>query len=121
MDRTKSKQRLITNSGLGIIDKFLVCVLGIVLRRVFVHYLGDEMSGLSGLFGNVIDFLNLAIAGFAVVVYPKMYQYNATDAFDNIRSMMLIVKRFYLVVTLIIVVVGIGCSFFLDNMIYDNH
>lgn len=121
MDRTKSKRRLITNSGLGIIDKLLVCVLGIVLRRVFVHYLGNELSGLSGLFGNIIDFLNLAIAGFAVTVYPKMYQYNVTDDYDNIRSMMRIIRRFYGVVTLIIVVVGIGCSFYLDRMIYDNH
>lgn len=121
MDRTKSKKRLLINSGLGIVDKMLVCILGIVLRRVFVHYLGEEMSGLSGLFGNIIDFLNLAIAGFAITVYPKMYQYNVTDDYDNIRCMMSIIKRFYLVVALIIVVVGIGCSFFLNRMIYDNH
>lgn len=121
MDRTKSKYRLLVNSGLGIINKLLVCVLGIVLRRVFVHYLGNEMSGLSGLFGNIIDFLNLAIAGFAITVYPKMYQYNVTDDYDNIRSMMRIIRGFYAWVSLIIVVVGLGCSFFLDKMIYDNH
>lgn len=121
MDRTKSKKRLLVNSGLGILDKMLVCILGIVLRRVFVHYLGNEMSGLSGLFGNIIDFLNLAIAGFAITVCPKMYQYNVADDYDNIRGMMRIIKRFYLVVALIIVVVGVGCSFFLNRMIYDNH
>ncbi len=121
MDRTKSKKRLLTNSGLGIIDKLLVCILGIALRRVFVHYLGNEISGLSGLFGNIIDFLNLAIAGFAITVYPKMYQYNAEDDYDNIRGMMKIIKRFYLAISLFIVFIGLLFSFFLDRMIYNNH
>lgn len=120
MERTKSKQRLLVNSGLGIVDKLLVCVLGIVLRRVFVHYLGNEISGLSGLFGNIIDFLNLAIAGFVIVVYPKMYQYNATEDYDNIRCLMHIIKKFYAIISMVIIVVGVVCSFFLDRMIFNN-
>lgn len=120
MDRSKSKKRLVWNSTLGVLDKILVCLLGLVLRRVFIHYLGAEMSGLSGFFGNVIDFLNLTTAGFAAAVYPRMYQYNANNDYDNIRNLYRLAEKFYGAVCGIIFLLGVGCSFFLESMIYDN-
>ncbi|MCM1106446.1 MAG: lipopolysaccharide biosynthesis protein [Blautia sp.] len=120
MDKSKSKVRLIYNTCLGIANKFLICVLGMFLRRIFMKYMGAELSGLSNLYQNIIEFLNLATAGFITAIYPRLYQYNADNNYSAIQRIVRLSRQFYYLIALFIVVFGIGCSFFLEQLIYDN-
>lgn len=120
MDRSKSKQRIAYNTFWGIIDKFVICLLGMVVRRVFLQHLGAELSGLSSLFQNIIEFLNLATAGLAAAILPRLYQYNSTDDWKGISGAMRLLKQFYTIVAVVILVLGIGLSFFLEYTIHDN-
>ena len=112
MDRTKSKSRLVYNTSLG--------VMGLFLRRLFLQNLGAELSGLSGLFQNLIEFLNLATAGFAAAIYPRLYQCNARNDYSEINKLMQTMKQFYYIVAGFVCFAGIICSFFVDKMIYEN-
>lgn len=120
MDRSKSKTRLVYNTVLGGADKILICVLGLVLRRVFLDNLGAELSGLSSLFQNIIEFLNLATAGFITAIYPRLYRYNAENDYENIRKVMRMSKQFYYLVATAILVMGMICSLFVNHMIHEN-
>ena len=118
MDRTKSKSRLVYNTSLGVFDRLLICVMGLFLRRLFLQNLGAELSGLSGLFQNLIEFLNLATAGFAAAIYPRLYQCNARNDYSEINKLMQTMKQFYYIVAGFVCFAGIICSFFVDKMIY---
>lgn len=120
MNREKSKQRLIYNSFSGFVDKFAICIMGLLLRRIFIQYMGAELSGLSSLFQNIIEFLNLATAGFSTALFPRLYKYNAENDYESIRKITCLAKQFYGIVSLFIFVLGVGCSFFVDKMIYAN-
>lgn len=120
MDRSKSKQRVVLNSGVGIVSKIVIAVMGLVLRRLFLHHLGAELSGLSNVFLNIIDFLNLATSGFMTVLMPKLYDYSAIDDYNGLNRTMRIARRFYNLIAVIILALGFICSFFVHAVIADN-
>lgn len=120
MDRSKSKQRVILNSGVGIVSKIIIAVMGLALRRLFLDHFGAELSGLSSVFLNIIDFLNLATAGFMTVLIPKLYDYSAIDDYNGLNRTMRVARRFYNLIAVIILVLGFICSFFVHTVIADN-
>lgn len=120
MDRTSSQKRLFLNTFLGLFDKFVICILGLVLRRIFLDNIGAEISGLSSLFQNIIEFLSLATAGLVTAIYPRLYQYNAENDYENIKKIMRITRQFYMFVSMFMFFMGVICSFRVDRMIYDN-
>ncbi len=120
MNRAKSKQRLAVNTAFGIINRVTIAVLGLFLRRLFIQYLGTELSGLSSLFTSIIDFLNLATAGFMAAVTPRLYEYNAADDYDHMNRIMKFTRRFYAVTTAVIFFSGLACSFFIQNLAAGN-
>lgn len=104
----------------GIIYRIIALVLGIVFRRVFIVYMGQELSGLSGLYSNLIDFLNLALAGIGYSTLHKLYIYNAKECEEKKQELLFYTQRFYWIVTAVIFVLGMICTFFLDQLIYNN-
>ena len=120
MDRTKSKKRVAINSSVGIASKIVVAVLGLVLRRLFLHNLGAELSGLNSVFLNIIDFLNLATVGFISSITPKLYDYSSVDDFEGLSKTIRLARDFYFLIAIVVFFLGLVCSLFLQYTVADN-
>ena len=42
------------NSALGVINRLVTIILGLVFRKIFITNLGDSLSGLSSLYTNLL-------------------------------------------------------------------
>lgn len=120
MNRAKSKQRLAANTVFGVINRMIIAVLGLFLRKLFIQYLGVQLSGLSSLLTSIIDFLNLGTAGFMAAVTPRLYEYNAANDYMNMNRMMRFTRQFYTVITCVILFSGTACSFFIHYLAAGN-
>lgn len=89
----------------------MICKLGLfgmafVARTVFIRILGAEYTGVSSLYSNLLNLLNLAEFGFGSVLTYELYKPLKEHDEETITALVALFKRIYLVV--IAVVLGFG-------------
>ena len=63
----------IRNTKYAILNKFVTLILGFISRTVFIHYLGDALLGVNGLYTEVLAALSFAELGFGTVLIYALY------------------------------------------------
>ena len=111
---------VIVNSVSGIAYRFVALVLGIIFRRIFIQNMGQELSGLTGMYSNIIDMLKLTLAGVGLSALHKLYVCNANNDTEKRENIYFFAKKFYLIVSVIIFLLGCFFSLFIDKLIYNN-
>lgn len=107
------RQKLaVKSSVIGLAAKLLTMVLSIISTRLFVHYLGVEIKGLSGLIANILSLLQLAEMGIGAAIIYALYQPIVEDKKEEIKSLMAFYKKAYRYIGLLIFVIGCGASLF---------
>lgn len=114
------KDKVLLNSTTGIIYRVLALLLGMIFRRIFIMHMGQELSGLTGLYANVIDFLKIALAGVGNSALYQLYHCNATGDEEKRRKIYFFATRFYCLVSVLIFILGLLFSFKIDFLIKDN-
>lgn len=71
ISRTK---RTIQNSKVSLILFLIQILVGFYSRKIFLHYLGDEVIGLNTTLGNILSFLNLAELGIGIAMATSLYK-----------------------------------------------
>lgn len=61
-------KKLINNSIISVGYKITILLLGLITRKIFLIYIGEELLGLNSLYANLLDLLNLADLGIGVAV-----------------------------------------------------
>lgn len=115
------RQKLaVKSSAIGLGAKLLAMVLSIISTRLFVHYLGIEIRGLSGVLSNILSLLKLAEMGIGTAIIYALYQPIVDKKIEEIKSLMCFYKKAYRGIG--ILVLGIGCivSFFLKFFVEDT-
>ena len=120
LGNTGRGKRILANTLVGVVGQVLIIVVGFVSRKLFIAYLGQELSGLSSTFSNVLNFLDLASTGIAGVAQYKIFQYNAANDTANLNKTYYFMKKMYSTIALGIFFAGIFLSFKIDWLIYDN-
>lgn len=80
--------------------------MAFIARTVFIRILGAEYTGVSSLYSNLLNLLNLAEFGFGSVLTYELYKPLKEDDEETITALVALFKRIYLVV--IAVVLGFG-------------
>ena len=80
--------------------------MAFVARTVFIRILGAEYTGVSSLYSNLLNLLNLAEFGFGSVLTYELYKPLKEDDEETITALVALFKRVYLIV--IAVVLGFG-------------
>lgn len=101
--RTK---KAIRNSKYAVYYKIIETVLAFVLRTVFVHTLSTVYLGLNGVFTNVLTVLSLMDLGLGSAIAFSLYQPLADNDDSKIRMLMLLYKKLYRNVGLVICGIG---------------
>lgn len=116
-NRTKNASRNIIWGG---VSKVVLMLLPFFIRTIFIYTIGLEYLGLTSLFTSVLQILSLAELGFATAVVYSLYKPLADNDVELVCAIMAFLKKVYYCVGAIILVFGIGISFFLPHFIHGE-
>lgn len=120
MNERTSKSR-IKNSRRNIVRGAFKQVLSIgsqfVLRTVIIYVLGSEYQGVNGLFTSLLTILNLSDLGFSAAVTYILYKPIAEEDQVSINGIISYLKKVYLIIGTIILVIGLAMMPFLNLLI----
>jgi len=117
MNRTNNIKRNLTYNMLKYIIQL---ILQFVLRTVLIYVLGAEYIGLNGLFTNIFSFLNLAELGIGSAIVFSMYKPIAENDIEKVKALQNLYKKFYNIISLVILVLGLAITPFLQYFIKDE-
>ena len=112
--RTNKAAKNMTVSVIFYITKIL---LSFLVRTIFIRVFGVEYLGLNSIFANVLTILSLAELGIGSAIVFSMYKPMAEGDTEKLKSLLDLYKKFYLVIALIVLCVGLALIPFLSKII----
>lgn len=112
-------KRTSQNMLFSIILYVLRSLLSFVSRTIFIYYLSTEYLGLNSLFSNILTLLSLAELGFGNAIIFSMYKPIAENDDEKVRQLLALYKKFYRVVGIVILIIGLAITPFLNFLIKD--
>jgi len=94
-------------------------LLSFICRIVFVHQLNAEYLGINGLFSNILSMLSLAELGIGSAMIYALYKPVAEDNHRKVASYMRVYGKAYKVIGIVIAIVGLILTPFLNLLIKD--
>lgn len=91
-DGTRAKN-VYVNSAITLIGQIVQILLGFIVRRLFIRYLGNSYLGYDSVFSNILQMLNIADLGISVAVTSFMYVPLAKKEQEAINALMYLYKR----------------------------
>lgn len=116
--RTQNTRRNLLSSFLNLI---ITTILPFVNRTIIINTLGAEYTGLSGLFGSILQVLSLAEFGFSMVIVYYLYEPLAKNNTDAINRILAWIRSVYHMVGGVIVCGGLIATPFLTRLIHGNY
>ena len=113
MHSLNDKKRSFLNIGISILTKIILLVLAFVVRRILIQELGNEYNGINSLFLSILGILSIAELGIGTAITFCMYKPIVDGDNEKVAALFNLMKRVYLVIAVIILVLGIIVSFFL--------
>lgn len=113
-------RKIFKNSFFSILDKILKLILGFIIRKLFIDYMGQELLGLNSLYSDVLGLLNLAELGIGTALQFNLYQPIVENDRERIGSILTVARRLYNIIGISVITVGIFISFFLQYIISEN-
>ena len=114
MTRSNNVKRNLTANIIKFAAQLL---LQFVLRTVLIYTMGAEYLGLNGLFTNILSFLNLAELGIGSAIVFSMYKPIADGDIEKVKALQQLYKKFYSIIFIVILVIGLTLLPFLDVLI----
>ena len=107
----------IRNTKYAILNKFVTLILGFISRTVFIHYLGDALLGVNGLYTEVLAALSFAELGFGTVLIYALYGPVARNETEYIVKLLDFYKWVYRIIAAVIAVLGLCLLPFLQYIV----
>ena len=119
MANSRSKN-VFNNAIVGLICQILNLFLAFLSRTIFINTLGIEYLGLNGLFSNVLTVLSFTELGIGNAIIFSLYKPLASSDKDKISSLMLLYKKAYTILGVIIISVGMLITPFIEYIIKET-
>ena len=114
MGRVQSAAR---NIVFGYIGNLTTQILGFVLRSIFIAHLGDTLNGVNDLYTSLLSVLSMAELGVGTALNYSLYGPVARKDYEKIKSYMLLYRKAYRVIGLVIGAAGLLVSPFLPYLV----
>lgn len=98
------KQKLLTNSGLGLMRQAVTLVCGFVLPRYMLLYYGSNVNGLAASIAHFLSFISLLEMGISPVIQANLYGPLAKKDFTQISRIMISSERFFRKIAIIFLI-----------------
>lgn len=112
-------QKSVKNMTIGMLSQLFTLLLSFVSRTVFIKFLTAEYLGISGLFSNVLTVLSFAELGIGDAMTYAMYKPVKEDNRKLVNQLMVVYKKAYTGITVVVGAIGLGLSFFLSFIIAE--
>lgn len=103
----------INNIRYSLFSSIPVLLLSFVSRYVFLLYLSEELLGANSLFANILTVLSFADLGIGEAIVFSLYKPLANNDHAKINALLRLYKKFYLLISVIILILGLGVIPFL--------
>ena len=101
----------------SIMYQLISAIANIIVRKIFIDYLGLYYLSLDGYFSNIISMLNLLDLGIgSSSMYFLAKAYSSNDD-EEIYATFLAFRKLYKILAIIITVFGLGCCLFISNLV----
>lgn len=107
------------NSTVAIITQVIQIFMAFVIRKFFIDTLDIKYLGYNSVFSNILQMLNLAELGIGVAITSFLYEPLASGDEVRISALMRIYKKIYCIVGIVVLLIGVTISFFLNGIIPD--
>ena len=115
-DRSFNSMR---NSTFALLDQGFEAIVSFIVRTVFIYSLGETYLGLNGLFNDILTMLSLTELGFGTAIMYSMYKPMTENNEKKVAALLQLYKKIYWAVGVIVAVVGLVITPFLDFFISD--
>ena len=105
----------------GLLKQLLSIGLLFTIRTVIIYVLGAEYQGLNNLFSSILQVLNLSDLGFNAAAAFILYKPIAEDDFPTINAIASYLKKVYLCIGSIVLLVGLCIIPFLPKLISGSY
>ena len=103
----------------GMLSQLFTLLLSFVSRTIFIKYLTAEYLGISGLFSNVLTVLSFAELGIGDAMTYAMYKPVKEDNRKLVNQLMVVYKKAYTGIAIVVGTIGLLLSFFLNFIISE--
>lgn len=110
-------EKSIRNFIFGVVLKCVYIIVGFVSRTFFINLLNAEYLGINSLFSNILTLLSVAELDIGLAIVFSMYQPIANNDREKIKSLLLLYKKIYRSIGLIVFLLGIALIPFLDSIV----
>lgn len=107
------------NTAIALSEQIVFNVLTFLCRTVFIYTLGKTYLGFSGLFNDILALLSLAEMGIGTAILYSMYEPAARGDHYKVAALLNLYKKIYNSIGIIITIVGLLLTPFLDFFISD--
>lgn len=105
----------------GVSGQLLMIILQFASRTVFIYILGIEYLGISGLFTNILQVLNMTELGIGTAIVYSLYKPLAENDTKKVLVILGFLKKAYFIVGLVIAGLGLVLMPFLPYIIKDTN
>lgn len=113
-------KRTLYNVSAGVGSHLIATALSFVTRTVFIHSLGIEYLGISGLFTSMLAMLSLAEAGIGSSIVYNLYKPVARHDEHQIIGLMRLYRKAYWLISGVVFALGLAMMPFFDVFIKDT-
>ena len=110
-------QQTTKNIAFGYIGNIATAVLGFILRTVFIMKLDETLLGINGLYTGVLSMLSMAELGIGTALNYSLYGPMARKDYEKLKSYMLLYKKSYRIIGVVVAVIGLALVPFLKYFI----
>ena len=109
--RTKNSAR---NATINLLARIVTLICGFAIRTVFLKYLGDEYTGISTLFTDILNILSFTELGVGTAISFAFYRPVAEKNDLRIAQLIKLCKYIYFTISIAIICFGLASIPFLD-------
>lgn len=102
-----------------LLNQIIKALMSFIYRIIFVSILSKEYLGITGLFSNITVVFSLADLGIGSIIIYYLYEPISNDDTDRVAELMNFYKRFYNIVAISLLILGLILMPFLRFLIKD--
>lgn len=110
-------QKAEKNIIFGFISNFVILLVNFVQKTIFIYVLGKTLSGVNGVYTDILSVLALTELGIGTALNYSLYKPVAERNYEKIKSYMRFYRKAYLTIAGVIAVLGIAISPFLKYIL----
>ena len=110
---------VIKNSFANILLRFVEIICQFLLRTAFIYLLGNEYTGVAGLFTDILQVLSLMELGLDVSMVYSLYKPLVDKDVKRISALMNFYKKAFTIIGVVIFGIGTACIPMLDYIVKD--